>query len=79
MQVRLKRWANRHREVTEARENGDLHIAVEHLALEVLEKNTHERLAVLRGLITERTRNVTDDADGDFAQLRVLVRLESGV
>ena len=79
LEVHLEARADGHRKIAEARQDRDLDVAVEHVALQVLEEHAHERAAVLRGLVAERARDVADDADGDLAQLRVLVRLERGV
>lgn len=54
VQVRLERGADGHRDITEARQDGDLDVAVEDVALQVLEEHVHERARVLRGLITQR-------------------------
>jgi hypothetical protein len=54
--VRLKCGTNGQCDIAEARQNGDLDVAVENVTLQVLEQHTHECGRVLHGLFAEGTR-----------------------
>ena len=64
--------------VSKAREDGRLDGSVEELALQVLEQRVHKLVAVLHRVGTQRSADVSDQPDGDRAQLVLLLSLESG-
>lgn len=76
LEVRLECRTNRDCEVTEARQDRDLDIAIQNITLKVLEEHAHEGAAVLRSLVAESARDIADDTDSNRAELRILVRLE---
>jgi hypothetical protein len=79
VEVRLESGTNRERDVAEARQDGDLDVPVEHLALEVLKQDGHELVRVLRALVAQCAADIADEANRDSAKLCVLVCLESGI
>ena len=79
LQIRLECRPNRQSDITEARKNRDLDIAVQHLTAQVLQQHRHEVGRILCTLFAKRTGNVADDANSDSAKLGILVCFESGV
>lgn len=75
--VWLESSTDRERDITKARQDRDLHVPVQHFALQVLQQHIHEWPRVRGALIAERAGEIADDADCNRAELGIFVRLES--
>lgn len=73
LQVRSECAPDRKRDVSEAAQDRLLDAPVQELALKVLEERVHELVAVRGRGLAESSADVTDETDGDQAQLVLLL------
>jgi hypothetical protein len=79
IQVRLELHTNRQRNVSEASEDGNLYIPIQDVASQIFRQDTHEGAGVIYSLWAESTRDITNEADGDTAELTIFVSFEGRV
>jgi hypothetical protein len=75
-EVRLKVGADGHRDIAEARHNGDLDLTIEYRALQALEEHSHESVAIGGSLFTEGSTNISYETNCDGTELRILIGLQ---
>jgi hypothetical protein len=76
IEVIFKGRANSQSNIAEALQDRDFGITVQGIALQVLRQQLHKAGGVFLGLFAQRTGDVSNDSDGDHAELAVLVCLE---
>lgn len=79
LQIWLECRPDRQSDITEARKNRDLDIAVQDITSQVLQQHRHKVGRILCTLFAKGTRDIADDTNSDSAKLGIFMCFESGV